>query len=193
LRSWTIHTARTSTRTRKRASATTAPSSRSSSRKTGGVVRVAWEEPFATLLSEGEGSSKTRYMELAGLEPATSWVRIPANGSQPFAVLHHQRHHGVLPVRRYNRSYGQGAPHIRKRRIPQKRRSLGRLSRSRGESATVGAASASMPDCPRQNCHGRKSWVRSIALVSKAAAQRLLSRSRTLMADTGGWASRLSA
>jgi hypothetical protein len=38
------------------------------------IIRVAWEEPFATL-SLGEGSSKTRYMELAGLEPATSWVR----------------------------------------------------------------------------------------------------------------------
>ncbi len=41
-------------------------------------VRVAWEEPFATLFAS-HGSSKTRYMELAGLEPATSWVRYRQN------------------------------------------------------------------------------------------------------------------
>ena len=38
------------------------------------IVRVAWEEPFATLLSLGEGSSKTRYMELTGLEPVAFWL-----------------------------------------------------------------------------------------------------------------------
>jgi hypothetical protein len=30
----------------------------------------------------GEGSSKTRYMELAGLEPATSWVRFGGERSR---------------------------------------------------------------------------------------------------------------
>ena len=34
------------------------------------IVRVAWEEPFATLLF-AEGSSKPSYMEAAGIEPAS--------------------------------------------------------------------------------------------------------------------------
>ena len=51
------------------------PDTQQQARAWADAQRSANKRPTRTLMHDVEGSSKTRGVELAGLEPATSWVR----------------------------------------------------------------------------------------------------------------------